>query len=100
MISALQSMEKSQYEGPFGEIKITQREYYKMTDKEKTFQWLKERGEFEALATVNAQTFSGHAKKIIHQKREEENDFVWLPPGVEDSTSDYTKAKIVRRADG
>jgi len=94
VLDALEQLEKTENEGSFGKVKLTQREYYKMGDKEVVFDWLKERGEFEHLASVNANTFSSHVKKMVHEKREE-GDYVWLPPGVVDSTSDYKKVKIV-----
>jgi len=95
VLDALESLDKSENEGAFGKVKLTQREYYKMSDKEEVFDWLRGRGEFEALATVNAATFSSHVKKMVHDKRDE-GDFVWLPPGVVDSTSDYKKVKIIK----
>lgn len=95
VLEALESLDKTENEGSFGKVKITQREYYKMIDKEKAMAWLKERGEFEHLVTVNANTFSSHVKKLVHEKRDE-GDFIWTPPGVEDSTSDYKKVKIIK----
>lgn len=95
VLDALEQLDKTENEGSFGKVKLTQREYYKMVDKEKAMAWLKERGEFEHLVSVNANTFSSHVKKLVHEKRDE-GDFIWTPPGVEDSTSDYKKVKIIK----
>jgi len=93
VIAALRALDKTENEGPFGKVKITQREYYKMTDKEQAMAWLKEKGEFDHLASVNAATFSSYVKGIVSDKRQE-GDYVWVPPGVEDATSDYTYLRI------
>jgi hypothetical protein len=89
VIQALEALDRAEYSGPFGKLGITQRRYYKMADKDQVFRWLKEKGDFEDLATVNAQTFSSYCKQLIDDKRSQ-GDFVWQPPGVEDATSDYT----------
>ncbi len=93
VITALQALDKSENEGAFGKVKIVQTEYYKMVDRENALNWLKETGEYDNLVSVNARTFSSHVKGIIEQKREA-GDFVWMPPGVEDSTSDYTYLRV------
>lgn len=93
VIAALKELDKTENEGSFGKVKIMQREYYKMVDRESAMKWLKESGDFDALASVNAATFSSHVKGLVTEKRKE-GDFVWLPPGVEDSTSDYTYLKV------
>jgi len=92
VIAALQALDKTENEGPFGKVKIMQTEYYKMIDKEQAMGWLKENGEFDNLASVNARTFSSYVKGLVAEKRTA-NDFCWLPPGVEDATSDYTYLK-------
>ena len=93
LIAALKSFDKSENEGSFGKVKIMQREYYKMIDKEQAMAWLRETGDFDNLASVNAATFSSHVKGIVGEKRQA-GDHVWVPPGVEDSTSDYTYLKV------
>lgn len=93
VIAALEALNKTENEGGFGKVKISQREYYKMIDREQAMNWLKEVGEFDHLATVNAATFSSYVKGLVHDKRKD-GDYVWVPPGVEDSTSDYTYLKI------
>lgn len=93
IIKLLEELGKTENEGSFGKVKVVQREYYKMNNKDEVFNWLRERGDFESLATVNANTFSSYVKKLVEQKREE-GDFVWTPPGVEDATSDYTYLRI------
>lgn len=93
VIGALEQLGKTLNEGSFGKVSIVQREYYKVLDKEATYDWLRKRGEFDDLASVNANTLSSHVKKIVHERREQENDFVWVPPGMVDSTSDYKYLK-------
>jgi len=39
-------------------VSVTEKSYPRITDKEKVYEWLRDRG-FEALFTVNAQTFRG-----------------------------------------
>ena len=95
VIDALEKFEKTEMSGPYGKLKITQREYYKMTDKQAAMDWLKERGDFDNLVSVNANTMSSYVKSLIEEKRAE-GDFCWVPPGITDSTSDYKTIKITR----
>jgi len=96
VIGALEGLDKTENEGFFGKVKVVQREYYKVLDKHTCYEWLKARGEFDDLASVNANTLSSHVKAIIHQRREQENDYIWLPPGMQDSTSDYKYLRVTK----
>ncbi len=96
VLAAMEKYDKTEMSGPYGKLKIQQREYYKMTDKEAALNWLKERGDFDNLVSVNANTMSSYVKQLVHAKREE-GDFCWTPPGVTDSTSDYKTIKITRK---
>lgn len=95
VIAALESLEKTQNEGSFGKVSLVQKEYYKCIDKEAAYNWLREQGQFEHLASVNANTLSSHIKGLVHEKRSE-GDFAWMPPGMEDATSDYAYLKITK----
>jgi len=95
LITALEAHGKTENEGDFGKVKLVTTEYYKMTDKDEAMGWLKDTGDFDALASVNARTFSSHVKQLIAEKRDE-GDFVWMPPGVEDATSDYKYVRITK----
>lgn len=94
IINILEEHGKQENEGSFGKVKILATEYFKMSDKDEAMQWLKETGDFDALASVNAKTFSSHVKALVHEKRDSEGDFAWMPPGVEDATSQYKKLRI------
>ena len=93
LLSILDSLDKSEYSGSFGKIKKSYRTYFKMQDKEKALSWLKERGEYENLVSVNANTFSAHVNAIVKEKRAQ-GDKIYLPPGVEDLTDDRAKIKF------
>ncbi len=67
-----------------------------MVDKDQVFNWLREIGEFDNLATINAATFSSYTKRLVEDKRDQ-GDFVWVPPGVEDATTDYTYLKFTEK---
>lgn len=95
LIAMFEKLDKDEYSGAFGKLKIAQREYYKMQDKEVVMNWLKETGDYDDLVTVNAQTFSSHVKGILEERRAA-GDFAWLPPGVVDSTSDYKHLKLTK----
>lgn len=95
VIGALEELNKTENAGAFGKVKIVQREYYQCVDKESCYDWLRQRGDFEALASVNANTLSSHIKEIVSQKHEE-GDFAFMPPGVRDATSDYTYLRITK----
>lgn len=96
VIGALEGLDKTEEQGSFGKVKVVQREYYKVTDKYAAYEWLKKRGEFDDLASVNANTLSSHVKSIVHQRREQENDYVWVPPGIVESTSDYKYLRVTK----
>lgn len=96
VIGALEGLNKTEEQGSFGKVKVVQREYYKVTDKYAAYEWLKKRGEFDDLASVNANTLSSHVKAIVHQRREQEKDYVWVPPGMVDSTSDYKYLRVTK----
>lgn len=92
-IAALEQLDKTENEGSFGKVKLVQKEYFKCIDKEAAYNWLRERGEFEHMASINAKTLSAHVKGLVHEARES-GDFAWVPPGMEDATSDYAYLKI------
>jgi len=96
VIAALEELDKTENEGAFGKVKVVQKEYYKCVDKDACYSWLKERGEFDDLASVNANTLSSHIKDLVHTKHNE-GQFDWLPPGVHDATSDYQYLRVTKK---
>lgn len=96
VIAALEEMDKTENEGAFGKVKIQQKEYYKCVDKHAAYSWLKERGEFDDLASVNANTLSSHIKGLVHEEHEKGN-FDFMPPGMMDATSDYAFLRITKK---
>lgn len=96
VIAALEAFDKRMNEGSFGKVSIVQKEYYKCVDKEAAYNWLRERGEFEYLASVNANTLSSHIKGLVAEKQDQ-GDFEWIPPGMVDATSDYAYLKITTK---
>jgi len=95
VIAALESFDKTENEGAFGKVKLTQREYYKCVDKEAAYNWLREQGHFEAMASINANTLSSHIKGLLKEKQSD-GDFAWMAPGMEDATSDYAYLRITK----
>jgi len=93
VIAALEALEKTENEGSFGKVKVQQREYFKVVNKEVAYNWLRERGEFDSMASINANTLSSHIKGLLKEKQGE-GDFAWMAPGMEDATSDYTYLKV------
>lgn len=96
VIAALEEMDKTENEGSFGKVKVVQKEYYKCVDKQAAYNWLRERGEFDDMASINANTLSSHIKGLVHEKHEE-GQFDWLPPGIHDATSDYQYLRITKK---
>ena len=95
VIGALEELDKTENEGKFGKVRVVQKEYYKCVDKQECYDWLKQRGEFDDLASVNANTLSSHIKDLVHAKHEE-GKFDWLPPGIHDATTDYQYLRITK----
>jgi len=93
VIAALEELDKRENQGSFGKVSLRQRTYYKAVDKEAVYAWLRERGEYETLSSINAKTLSAHVRPIIDEARDNE-DYVWLPPGMEDATSETAYLKI------
>lgn len=96
VIAALEEMDKTENEGAFGKVKVTQKEYYKCIDKHAAYTWLKERGEFDDMASINANTLSSHIKDLVHDAHEK-GEFDWLPPGIHDATSDYQYLRVTKK---
>lgn len=96
VIAALEEMDKTENEGAFGKVKVHQKEYYKCVDKTAAYQWLRDRGEFDDMASINANTLSSHVKDLVHAEHEKGN-FDWLPPGMHDATSDYQYLRVTKK---
>ena len=96
ILDVLEKHDKTEYSTEYGRFSIKGRTYYKMIDKDQAMNWLKETGDFDALASVNAQTFSKHVNTIVEEKRNE-GDFAYMPPGVEDSSSTYKGIKVLKK---
>lgn len=52
-------------------------------DKEALFNYLREKGEFEGMVSVNSQTLTSWARREIEAKKEA-GVFGWLPPGLKE----------------
>lgn len=103
IIASLEKFGKTENEGEFGKVAITQRTYYKCVDPDSTNAWLRERGEYDSLAKISAATLSSHIKGIVDEQHRlykstkgEEGDLGWMAPGMVDSTSDYVRLKITK----
>lgn len=96
VIAALEELDKTENSGAFGKVSIRQREYYKCVDKQQAYEWLKQRGEFDDMASINANTLSSHIKGLVHEKHEA-GQFDWLPPGIVDSTSDFKYLHVTKK---
>lgn len=96
VIAALEELDKTENEGSFGKVKVMQKEYYKCVDKTETYAWLRERGEFDDMASINANTLSSHVKNLVHEEHEKGN-FEYIPPGMRDATSDYQYLRVTKK---
>lgn len=89
VIAHLQSFSKDRYSLPFGTITIVDKFSYKIPrtteDRAKFFQYLKEKGEYDALISVNSQTLNKYCRDELEAAKER-GDYNFAIPGISEPT--------------
>ena len=92
IIETLQSSDKKSWEGEFGKLGWVQRSSYKqpenMDKKLELFAYLRGKGIFNELVSVNSNTLSSWAAQEI-KAHEERGEYGWLPPGIGEPSMSY-----------
>lgn len=74
------------FSGEFGTVTRTKRYSVRQPNtpekKEAFYKYLKERGDFENLISVNSRTLASYVKQEIEAKKED-GQYDWVPPGID-----------------
>jgi len=93
MVEYLTENEMRNFSGEFGQIILTKRVSVRQPanpeDKEAFYNWLKEKGDFERLISVNSRTLTKYVRDEIDIKKSE-GQYGFVPPGLKEPETTQT----------
>jgi hypothetical protein len=99
VIAYLQAFNKERYSAHFGTVSVVNRFSYKVPKtpeaREKFFNYLKEKGDYDALISVNSQTLNAYCKTEL-EAAVERGDSDFTVPGLDEPTL-FQRAQIRKK---
>ena len=99
VIAYLEAFGKDKYQAHFGTVSVVNRFSYKTPKtqeaREKFFNYLKTKGDYDALISVNSQTLNAYCKTEL-ESAQERGDFNFAIPGLEQPTL-FQRAQIRKK---